>query len=180
MTAQPTRRYDALAMIRRQIREVKRFPDGRQVEFDCQLLYEDRRLRVLRYVSDRLYRVVEVELPPGTVTVGLYWRWRHYLLWQMSSPEGKLLAHCFDICAGVRFEPDWVQWKDLFLDLWAPAGGEARFLDENEVAANWGLLSASEQAIVPRTKAFLERNWRRIIAEAEAFLRTLESGHDPD
>lgn len=155
------------------VRETKIFPDGRRAEFDCQLLYRDRRLMVLRYVSHRTYLAEGAMLPPGSVTIGFYWRRRYYLLWRMSSPRGELLAYRFDVCTGVRFGPDWVEWKDLLLDLWLPAGGEARLLDEEEVAANRGLLSLEERAIIERTKVFLWRNWGRLVAEAEGFLKGL-------
>ena len=157
------------------MREIKLFPDGRRAEFDCQLLYRNRWLAVLRYVSDRPNQLEGISLPSGSITIGFYWRRRHYLLWRMSSPQGELLAHRFDICAGVRFGPDWVEWKDLFLDLWFPSGGQARFLDEAEAAANHDLLSLKERAIIDKTRAFLEKNHRRVIAEVEDLLEKLNS-----
>ncbi|MGQ9629984.1 MAG: DUF402 domain-containing protein [bacterium] len=149
------------------VREIKHSPDGETLTFICEALYLGADMAVLRYVSDRVYSFNNITLPPGTVTEGYYWRDRNFLCWKLTGPDGKLLGHRFDICEIIRIGGDVVEWMDLALDLWVDAGGEARFLDEDEVESYRirGALTPSQLDIISHTKEYLMGNYPAILEE---------------
>jgi predicted RNA-binding protein associated with RNAse of E/G family len=118
--------------------------------------------------------------PAGSRTYGFFWARRHYLLYVLHGPDGRLIAHRFDVVDEVRLRPGRVEYLDLDLDVWVDPSGRAWTEDEDEVAemASQGLLSPQRLALIERTKRLLLARHRRIAAEARDKLRRL--GQIPD
>jgi predicted RNA-binding protein associated with RNAse of E/G family len=112
--------------------------------------------------------------PVGSVTFGCFWAGRNYNLYRFTGPDGHVIAYRFDVVRSVHLTPGHITYTDLLLDAWLPPGGELRIEDEDEVRAadTAGLLTSRDIAIINRTGRLLERNYRRIVAEAEAELAT--------
>ena len=58
----------------------------------------------------------------------------------------------------VEFDTDRWVGRDLFLDLWQPVGGEARWLDEDELAtaARSGLIDASTRKRIQNERSLID------------------------
>jgi predicted RNA-binding protein associated with RNAse of E/G family len=104
----------------------------------------------------------------GSVTYGFFWQGRHYTLYRFVGPDGRLIAHRFDVVDDVRISRRRVEYLDLALDLWVDPQGRVRVEDEDEVAdfAARGLLSAERLALIERTRRYLVSRHRRIIERA--------------
>lgn len=158
-----------------QAREIKRHLDGRKEEFLCEAIYLNQRMAILRFETPPGHRYrVDASIPlSAQVTQGVFWKNRNYLLYKMFNADGSLLGYRFDICCDVNIGPDFVEWTDLVLDFWVDAQGEARLLDEEEVAQYQarGLLGPKELEILRKTKTLLISNYPAIIQEAESLLK---------
>ncbi|MHC4611743.1 MAG: DUF402 domain-containing protein [Planctomycetota bacterium] len=71
--------------------------------------------------------------------------------------DGTLTGFYTNLCMPVEINADRWVGRDLFLDLWQPAGGEARWLDEDELAA------AVESGLVDASTSKRIRNERSLI-----------------
>ena len=71
--------------------------------------------------------------PAGSRTYGFFWARRHYLLYVLHGPDGRLIAHRFDVVDEVRMRPGRVEYLDLALDVWVDPSGHAWTEDEDEV-----------------------------------------------
>jgi len=117
--------------------------------------------------------------PAGSRTYGFFWTRRHYLLYVLHGPDGRLIAHRFYVVDEVRLRPGRVEYLDLALDVWADPSGHAWTEDEDEVVelASQGVLSPQRLALIERTKRLLLARHRRIAAEARDELRRLGQIH---
>jgi predicted RNA-binding protein associated with RNAse of E/G family len=154
------------------ITENKRHVDGRQELFQCEGLVVGARQAVIRFRHQQARTVSGFHLPAGSITYGFFWRGRHYILYRFVGPEGRLIAHRFDVVDEVRISRRRVEYLDLALDMWVGPDGRARLEDEEEVAeyAARGLLSAERLALIERTRRHLLTRRRRIIERAAALL----------
>lgn len=159
------------------VREVKRRLDGRRDVFLCQALALGRQRTVVRFVSSQGGSAGGITFPPGTTTYGFFWRRRPYNLYRLVDPQGRLLAHRFDVVDEVRIRPQRgeVEYLDLLLDIWVYPDGHLRLEDEAEVAdhVRRGLLSPRQRARIARTQNYLLRAWGRIIGDSRALLVAL-------
>ena len=153
-----------------EIREIKKKPDGREQTFVCDLIYRDGDALIIRYESKGNLRAF------ASMSEGYYWAGRNYLIYRMFR-EGVLVGHRFDVCKDVTLGPDSVEWTDLYLDFFLTPQGEWQVHDEDEVAEaiESGLLTDEDQAIIVRTRALLEAEHQRVVAEA-ALVRAQASG----
>ncbi|UCF42026.1 MAG: DUF402 domain-containing protein [Gemmatimonadota bacterium] len=71
--------------------------------------------------------------------------------------DGSLTGFYTNLCMPVEIDDDRWVGRDLFLDLWQPVGGEARWLDEDELSA------ARRSGIVDAATAKRIRNERSLI-----------------
>jgi predicted RNA-binding protein associated with RNAse of E/G family len=155
------------------VTEVKRHIDGRVERFDCALVLQRPHLVVARYDLSRGRRVSGVRVPAGGRTFGVFWRRRPYVLYRFEAPDGRLLAHRFDVVEKVRIGDTEVSYVDLLLDVWIPANAAPVVEDEDDVAVatKSGALSREQRRHIAKTKERLLRVWPRIVREAEALIR---------
>ena len=152
--------------------ENKRHVDGQQELFQCEGLVVSAREAVIRFRHQQPRTVGGFHFPAGSVTYGFFWRGRHYILYRFVGPDGRLIAHRFDVVDEVRISRRRVEYLDLALDVWVDPDGRARLEDEEEVAeyAARGLLSPERLALIERTRRHLLARCRRIIEGAAALL----------
>ncbi len=150
------------------VTEVKRFLDGRTESFQCEGLALGAREAVIRFHHRQERTVGGFHFPVGSVTYGFFWRGRHYTLYRFIGPDGRLIAHRFDVVDGVRISRQRIEYLDLLLDLWVDPHGRARLEDEDDVReyAARGLLSPERLALIERTRRHLTARYRRIIEAA--------------
>ena len=159
----------------RQIVEVKRHLDGRREEFPCQALSVSPQLAIVRYVTPEVREAGGYVFPTGSVTYGFFWAGRHYNLYRMLSPDGRLIAHRFDVVAEVQIGQERVEYQDLALDLWVNPNGEAQVEDKEELAVFEadGLLPRALETLVEETLAHLQQHYLEIIREGDRELARL-------
>lgn len=152
--------------------EVKRHLDGRVERFECALLLRRPHVLVVRFDHRKALGAGGGVIPAGSRSYGFFWRRRPYQLYRICGPDGRLIAHRFDVMQDVRLSEREVSYTDLLLDLWVDAQGRARLEDEDEVAvyARRGLLSTAQRRRIERARAVLLRGHRRIAREAERLL----------
>jgi predicted RNA-binding protein associated with RNAse of E/G family len=100
--------------------ERKQKPDGTIREYRCTLLHLDAALAVVEFVMEKggVIHGTPIEVPPGSVSRGYFWKRRPYNLYRMHRADGTLIGHRFDAVAGVRLSPDVIFYRDLVLDWW--------------------------------------------------------------
>jgi hypothetical protein len=159
------------------ITEVKRHLDGRVQSFECELLLARPGLRVVRFEHPAETAVGGFRFPRGSRTYGFFWRRRHYTLYRIVGPDGRLIAHRFDVVDQVRLRRSTVEYLDLALDVWLSPEGWLRVEDEDEVAlhAERGILSTEQVSLIQRTRLLLEGRHESIVAEAARLLCSLRS-----
>ncbi len=158
--------------------ELKRYPDGAEMAYDCSLVAYDGRAAAVRYVYEREAVWHEHRLPVGGRTYAWYWRGRRYLLYRMYGPDGDHIVDRFDVVDRLRLRRDGVEFRDLYLDVWIDGAGVARLDDERELAeaVAGGLLTPDEAAAAHRTARLLLRGQARLIGEAERWLAAQPCG----
>ena len=159
------------------VTEVKRHLNGRSERFDCRLLARRPHLAVLRFDHGGERRASGFVFPAGSRSFGFFWRRRPYVLYRMVGPDGRLIAHRFDVVEEVRLDEDEVSYTDLLLDVWVDPRGGLRVEDEDEVAehARRGLLSAAQRARIQRTQGLLLRRHAAIAREAARLIAWAQS-----
>ena len=76
-----------------------------------------------------------VTLAPGMLLVWYLWPDRYWELGALHDRMGVFLGHYVNLIRPPRMGPERWVIEDLFLDIWVPAGGPPRLLDEDELAA---------------------------------------------
>ena len=154
------------------ITEVKRHLDGRAERFDCHLMLRRPHLAVVRFDHENQQRAGGYRLSAGSRTYGFFWRQRPYVLYRIAGPDGRLIAHRFDVVEDVKLGEREVSYTDLLLDLWVDPDGQARLEDEDEVEefARRGLLAPAQRKRIDTTRDLLLRRHRVIVREAARLL----------
>lgn len=154
------------------ITEVKRHLDGRAERFDCRLVLLRPNLAVVRFDHEKQRQAGGYRIPAGSRTHGFFWRQRPYVLYRIAGPDGRLIAHRFDVVEDVRLGEREVSYTDLLLDLWVDPDGQARLEDEDEVEehARRGLLASAQRRRIDMTRDLLLRRHRVIVREAARLL----------
>lgn len=151
--------------------ERKQKPDGTWREYNCTLLHLSANLVVVRFVMEQGGAIfgTPIEVPPGSVSHGYFWKRRDYNLYRMRRSDGSLIAHRFDAVASVVIGAGEVSYRDLVLDWWVQPDGTIIEEDRDEldelVAA--GRLSRQDQAAASRAAREIWSRYRHIIDEAE-------------
>ena len=159
------------------ITEVKRHADGSAHRYQCELVALRPHLAIVLFRHWRGRSAGGFRFPRGSSTYGFFWPRRGYSLYRIAGPDGRLIAHRFDVLEDARLSQDEVSYLDLLLDIWVAPDGRVQIEDEDDVAA-WaqaGLLSKAQQARIRRTRALLLRSHRRIEGEAARLLRELSN-----
>lgn len=159
-------------------RKVK--PDGSVREYRCTLVRAEAGMVVVEFLMARGGAIAgtPIEVPPGSISHGYFWRRRPYSVYRMRRADGEVFAHRFDAVTGVRFEPAAVTYRDLALDWWALPDGtiieEDR--DEFEAFVHAGVLSPSDARRALDAAQQVYSRYRHIINELAAFERKVEAG----
>jgi protein associated with RNAse G/E len=117
------------------ITEIKRNIGKPDQTFICHLVHHGKDRIVLSYVSDRPYRMADMEIPTGTRTLAYYQEGFPYIIWEMTAPDGRLLGYYVHLCENVRVDADRVTYRDMLLDVWFDPDGAWRLLDADELDA---------------------------------------------
>lgn len=114
--------------------------------FECELHRRESGYVILRYVNDRDMRVSDTLIPAGSVTLAHYIEGACSIWWEMYHPEGRPLADLIHISTPVLIRDTEVEYTDLLLDIWRPAGEQPVLLDDDELdeAEARGLLKPEE------------------------------------
>ena len=117
--------------------EVKRYPDGRQITFACDLLAIEPARQLLGYTIRRAANVAGVFLPAGTRSYGCFWAGRPYnlYLWvrRCGGRRNAVLGAYFNVCDEVELGPRELRWLDLWVDVLALPARRPITLDRAEV-----------------------------------------------
>jgi hypothetical protein len=164
-------RDDLPAVIERKVKA-----DGTIEEYACQLLIQTRLLAAVLYAlphGGEPFRT-PLPIPPGSISLGVFWRRRPYVVYRFRAPDGKLIGHRLDAVSGVRFRPGVVEFRDLILDWWLDAAGQLLRADDRdafEAAVAAGRIDARALAAARRAERVALRP-RRLLLE----LARLEQG----
>ncbi len=152
-----------------QVLERKIKPDGTVREYACRLLLLEPGLAIVRFVMARGGSIpgLPIEVPPGSVSDGYFWKRRPYNVYRMRRADGSIIAHRFDAVTGVDLSPGVVSYRDLAIDWWVLSEGTVVEEDRDEfdcfVAA--GTMSVRDQHLATKAaRCVLSRN-RHIIDE---------------
>jgi predicted RNA-binding protein associated with RNAse of E/G family len=159
----------------RRILENKRHLDGTEHRFECELLALQPNLAIVLFRHWRGRSAGRFRFPRGSRTYGFFWRRRSYSLYRMLAPNGRLIAHRFDVLEDVRLSESEISYLDLFLDIWVAPDGTVAIEDEDEVTdhARRCLVSGAQLRRIARTRDYIVENHRRITREAERLLEDL-------
>ncbi len=107
-------------------------------------------------------RIGEVEVPAGGAILWFVFPGRPYEIASVFDAEGKLMGHYTNLIRPPTLAPGEWRLTDLYLDVWQPAGGEAKVLDEDqfEQALRDGRLDAGEAQRARGEAAAVLRNAR--------------------
>lgn len=148
--------------------ERKRKPDGSERRYRCELEYASPSLVVVSYVMRQGGEVfgTPIDIPPGSVSYGYFWRSRPYTVYRMRAGE-RIVAHRFDAVTGVRLGRGEVAYRDLALDWWLTPAGQLieEDRDEFEELRESGVFRPPDLAAVARAERVLARAAERLLPE---------------
>jgi predicted RNA-binding protein associated with RNAse of E/G family len=138
--------------MRAPILERKQKPDGTMREYGCTLVRLTPGLAVIEFVMAQGGSIfgTPIEVPPGSISHGYFWKRRPYNLYRMRRADGSLIAHRFDAVTDVRLSADAVEYRDLILDWWVLPDDTLIEEDRDEFD---GLLAAGKIAPTDIAKA---------------------------
>ena len=156
--------------------ERKHKPDGSERRYACALEHASPSLVVVSYVMRRGGAVfgTPIDIPPGSVSYGYFWRSRPYTVYRMRAGDG-IVAHRFDAVAGVRLREGEVSYRDLALDWWLTPAGELieEDRDEFESLRDAGTFGPADIAAVARAGRVIASAPARLLPELAAIERRL-------
>jgi Protein of unknown function (DUF402) len=152
--------------------EIKRTLDGREKRFDCQLLAGDAEggRAVVLFVAKAPMHVHGIDLPPGTVTFGYFWRDRPYNAYHWMNGEGQTIGVYFNLSDSTRIGDGVLEWRDLTVDVLTTPAGRIEVLDEDELPAD---LSSDIRRRIDDGKAEILRDTPALLADIERQSRAL-------
>jgi hypothetical protein len=150
---------------REQITEVKTSLTGRVDRFVCDIASRAPDEVIVLYRVPAAREVHGVRLPAGTMTVGYFWTARPFNLYHWVGPDGRTLAHYFNVGDVTRLEGGLLEWRDLAVDVLATPDGPVQVLDEDELPPD---LDPALRRYVEEARDRVLRELPRLIAESEA------------
>jgi hypothetical protein len=118
----------------RDVTEIRRRVFKPDQVFPCRVLAGKNDYVVLLHVLDRPHQVADTPIPAGSMTVAHYVQGWCSVWWELYHADGAPLADLIHLTSRVQLREDAVEYTDLLLDVFQPAGGEAVLLDEDELA----------------------------------------------
>ena len=147
-------------------REIKHHYNKPTETYGCEVLYQDERQVVLKYVSEDAWDHpgIGIEFPVGTITIAAYWAERGYCVWKMYAPGGKLFGSYVHIVQDMIFAANAIEYKDALLDIWFWPDGNHRVLDEDELqdACRRGQINREREREIQEHRAHVLVTWERI------------------
>ncbi len=156
--------------------EVKRYPDGRQVTFGCDLLAIEPARQLLSYTIRRRHsNVAGVFLPAGTRSYGCFWADRPYnlYLWlrRCGDRRDAVLGAYFNVCDQVQLGRTELRWRDLWVDVLALPARRPVTLDREEVPSG---LSPRLAAHIEQAAAALHARSGELVEECLRWARAVQ------
>jgi predicted RNA-binding protein associated with RNAse of E/G family len=165
---------------RRTIIERKQKADGTIREYACVLLHMDGSVAIVEFLMAKGGAIygTPIDVPPGSISHGYFWKRRDYNLYRMRDPGGAIIAHRFDAVADVRFADDAVSYRDLILDWWVTPTDELieEDRDEFDAAVTAGTVSPGDLAATRRAEHAIYTRYRHIIDDVAKLERRLGTG----
>ena len=147
------------------ITEIKTTIGGRVDRFLCDVAARSATEVVVHYRVPRARDVHGVALPAGTLTVGYFWTDRPFNLYHWVAPDGRTLAHYFNVGDVTRLTGDVLEWRDLAVDVLATPDGRVRVLDEDELPPD----------LDPALRRYVDAARDRILSELPDLIRESEA-----
>ncbi|MFQ5859347.1 MAG: DUF402 domain-containing protein [Anaerolineae bacterium] len=164
--------------------EIKRRLDGSVAQFECSLVHREPGHVVLRYVvTGEGGEVAGIRLPGGTITYAYYWTDRPYNVYHWLLPDGSTAGYYFNLADQTEIGEDYVEWRDLIVDILITPDGRCQVLDEDELPADLG---PATRATLKRAKAEIRKHQTRLVDEIEENTRGIKRalgealGRSPD
>ena len=153
--------------MQRFFREIRLHSEKPPQEFLCDLLHQEEKYAVLRYVTPGSNTVGAITIKKGSVTIAHYWEDRNYILWIFKKTDTSIIGYLFHIARDVTIVEDYVRYVDLELDIWFSPDGKPTVLDEDEVKKyyNRGLFDDRTIALIEGQKTAILENFRTIIKD---------------
>lgn len=145
--------------------EYRRPPD-RVERFRQELLHDGPEVKITlleRPPDAEALRVGPVSLPGGSSLVWFTYPGRPYEIAALYGPGGELLGHYTNLVRPPRLENGRWRIVDLFLDLWTPAQGDTRLLDEEDLER-----ARAEGAIGPEEAERTREEARTLLGRARS------------
>lgn len=144
--------------------EIKhRLADGSVAEYACHLLHREPGHVVLYHkLVDGGAEVFGIKLRQGTETFGYFWEDRLYNVYHWVQPEGDPAGFYFNLADGTEIGPDYVEWRDLVVDVLITPDGRCQVLDEDELPGN---LTPGVRQKIEEAKVQILENRRALIEE---------------
>ena len=117
--------------------EVKKYPDGRQITFACDLLAMEPARQLLGYTLSHSTSVAGLFLPAGTRSYGCFWANQPYnlYLWMQSCGlrRSAMIGAYFNVCDAVELGREELRWRDLWVDVLVLPARPPVILDRDEI-----------------------------------------------
>ena len=151
------------------ILETKRTLGGADKTFACHVLQREPGSITILFVSDRVFRVGDLDLPVGTVTFGHFWSDRPYNVYHwLDRDNGRTLAHYVNLSDETRIGSDHLSFRDLAIDVLVRPGQAPELLDEDELPAD----------LSPQLRAYLDESVAHVLAALPHLVPALEDAAD--
>ncbi len=112
--------------------EIKKLYSGQIKQYLCSLIHLDENFGILQYRLKKDYKVNDLCLPEGTISLGFFWHNRPYNIYQWYQ-NNELIATYFNISDHTRLSNNEFSWRDLILDILILPGMAVKILDEQEL-----------------------------------------------
>jgi len=151
----------------KKILEKKYLLNGDIRVYDCELIYKNHKLGILKYVLEKQYNVAGLILPGASVTYAFYWIDRPYTLYRWYYKE-KNIGNYFNIADQIVLNDSEFEWRDLTVDILYLPDNLPKVLDEDELPSD---IPNHLLEYIDLAKKHVIENYQGIIAETDQLLR---------
>jgi len=132
------------------IQEQKRHVNKPDEFYWCEEIHREEGYLVVSYAVSKAGKILDIEIPAGSLTIAHYRENRHHVLWEMYGPARELIGYLYHICLPPEIGAGHVEYLDLLVDVWFSPDGTMRVLDEDEFeqARGEGNVNEEQAAIV--------------------------------
>ena len=151
----------------KKILEKKHLLNGDTRVYDCELIYKNHKLGILKYVLEKQYDVSGLILPIASVTYAFYWIDRPYTLYRWYY-RGKNIGNYFNIADQIVLNDSEFEWRDLTVDILYLPDNLPKVLDEDELPSE---ISSHLLEYINTAKKDVIEKFQGIMAETDQLLR---------